>query len=442
MRADDRIARAGLRLAERGRREQRTVCGLVVPRIHSVPRLSDLSRPACIDRMKLLKPQITVRDGIAGYSVRVVSKQGERELWYRLDREHAGMISERADAALCALIIPAMNAGEDIHVDGVVSERLYYNLSGAYQSVARSIMPWLKPVHILVSDVSASAARGGGVATGFSAGIDSFCALGDHHYGDPAPGYRLTHLLYSNVGSHGAGAGAERLFRERYDRLKPIAERMGLPFIAVNSNVDEFYKGFVFRQTHTPRSTSVAHMLQGGIARFMYASSHRYTDGFVGPTSGGGRSEAVTLPLLSSDTLDAFSVGAEYSRVEKTVRVAEITDSYNSLDVCVKAVHAGNCSRCWKCARTLLTLEIAGFLERYADSFDLDGYRSVRAQYIKRILRSTEPLEREIVEFARGTNYPLPLGARIAARLDIPRAVERARAVAGGVKRVLFAKRE
>lgn len=383
----------------------------------------------------MLKPEITERDGTASYSVRVDSEQGVRKLWYRLGGEHAAMISERADAALCALLIPAMNAGEDIHVDGVVSERLYYNLSGMYQSVAKLVMPWLKQVRIRAEHVSPSMARSNGVATGFSAGIDSFCVLGDHHYADPVPGYRLTHLLYSNVGSHGAGDGAERLFRERYERLKPTAERLSLPFIAVNSNLDEFYSGMGFMQTHTPRSTSVAHMLQGGIGRFMYASSLRCADTFVGPSNGSARTEAVTLPLLSSDSLDAFSVGGQYSRVEKTRRVAEIADSYDSLDVCAKAVHAGNCSKCWKCARTLLTLEIAGYIDRYAGTFDLDTYNSARAEYMLKVLRSTELLELEIVQFARDVNFQMPLSTRIAARLDLSRVrafVGRAKLALGG----------
>ncbi|AUT01633.1 hypothetical protein CLI64_15260 [Nostoc sp. CENA543] len=364
--------------------------------------------------MKINKPEVVQQDNYIFYRVNIDFSDGNKTLWYAVDEEYANLVSDRADAALVALLIPAMARGEDIYISGTISEKLYYNLSSRYQKILQIILPSLRLVNVYPSDVQVASLRADGVATGFSAGIDSFSVLADHHYKQNVPpGFRVTHLLYNNVGSH--GGGAERLFRERYARLKPmVAERIQLPFIAVNSNLDSFYKGFNFRQTHTPRNASVALLLQRGIGRFMYASAYTYTDIYIGASNGMGYSDAVTLPLMSTEVLDAFSVDSEYTRVEKTIRVANIEDSYQTLDVCVHADRAYNCSTCFKCMRTLLTLEIAGSIEHYANIFDLKAYAQEREKYIAyKVLQSNDPLIREIVSFAQERNFKFPLSSRL-----------------------------
>lgn len=71
---------------------------------------------------------------------------------------------------------------------------------------------------------------------------------------------------------------------KRRERLKPIVERIGLPFVTVNSNVSTFYQGWRFQATHTPRNTSVALLLQQGIGRFLYVSTYSYSDIYVDKT--------------------------------------------------------------------------------------------------------------------------------------------------------------
>lgn len=383
--------------------------------------------------MKIGAPQIVHRDGQIVCRARVESGDGDRTLWYSVGESHGDLLSASSDAFAVALLIPAMARGEDMHLDGAISERLYYNLSRPLQSVLRLVIPALRPVAVHPGDLSGVApARAAGVATGFSGGIDSYCVLADHHYSPAPEHFRVTHLLFNNVGSHATG---ERLFRKRYRRLLPVVEQLGLPLVLVNSNLDGFYGDPLgFQQTHTPRNASVALLLQGGIGRFLYASTYGYLDASVGATKDMAYSDTVTLPLLSTETLDAFSVGSEYSRVEKTLRVAEVADSHATLDVCANPHSTGrqtNCSTCWKCLRTLATLEIAGRLELYRDSFDLAAYRSRRMEYLASLPESRDPLLREIVEFASERGFPLPTSSRIV------RAWRR-HSMAGLVKRALL----
>lgn len=369
--------------------------------------------------MIISEPTISQKGEKVFYRTQVTATSGKRDLWYSVDKKYGDMLSDSADAALLALLFPAMVRGENIEIKASISERLYYNLSKSAQVVLQSIFPKLHKINIKPRELSDSHQQSQGVATGFSGGIDSFCVLADHYYSDSVPdGFRLTHLLFNNVGSH--GAGGESLFNKRFSRLQSLAEKIGLPILAINSNMDSFYYdlGYAFVDTHTPRNVSVAHLLKGGIGRYYYASTHDYTA--IG-TSGGKmpQCEPFLLPLFSTKTMDVIASGSEYTRVEKTLKVAEIEDSYDLLDICIKAkqaekVDAVNCSTCSKCMRTLLTLEIAGLLDRYDRMFDLELYRSQRYKFIATILENEDPLSLtdDILSFVEQRNFQLPLSSR------------------------------
>lgn len=357
--------------------------------------------------MRIGIPEIREQADRIEYRAEVEWSAGSATLWYAVEKEHAGLLTDFSDAALVGLLIPAMAAGEDIHVEGEVSERLWRNLSGPYQRVLRSIIPSLRPVVIHATAFRAPRPRAGGVATGFSGGIDSFCVLADHYYAEASGDRKVTHLLFNNVGSH--GARGEQLFRERLTAARRGAAAVGLPLVAVSSNLDAFYgPGIGFQQTHTLRNASVALLLQGGIGRYLYASTYALADAVIRPWYDISCGDPIGLPMLSTDTLEAASTGGEYTRVEKTLRVAALPITYQALDVCAAGAAAGNCSACLKCLRTLLTLEIAGVVDRYARAFHLETYRRKRAKYWRKVLRSRSPLVREVARFAVERDHPLP----------------------------------
>ena len=262
------------------------------------------------------------------------SSSGPGTLQYTVLGEFGDLLTDSCDAALLALLIPAMASGEAIDVAGAVSERLYHNLAGPYQRLLQHVIPSLRRVRLRCANIRSADRRAPGVATGFSAGVDSYCVLADYYYSPVPAGLKLTHLLFNNVGSH--GQGGEHVFNTRFAALEPQVERIGLPFVRINSNLDAFYpRQLAFQQTHTPRNVSVALLLQQGIGRFMYASAYSYRDVFIGPTCSMAYSDTAAVPLLSTEVLDACSVGSEYTRVEKTLRVADIPQSWQTLDICV-----------------------------------------------------------------------------------------------------------
>lgn len=358
--------------------------------------------------MIIHKPE-TIRDG-GNTIIRALVEHKDRKeyLWFSVGREHENWLTpETTDAFVVALLLSAMMHKEDIYVEGVMSEKLFYNLTNYYMRIIVSSLPSLSRVDIIPQGLTTTTYTlgSGGVATGFSGGIDSFCVLADHLFGVVPAGFKITHLLFNNVGSH--GAGGRRLFTERYNRILPLVRELGLPSIVTDSNLDEMLS-LDFLASHMPRNLAVPLLLQKLIRRFYYASAYRYEDCFVGPTDSMGYSDPMAVHLLSTDSTECISSGCQYARTEKTMRVAEIQASHKYLDVCVSPAAAGNCSVCWKCARTMLTLEILGRLEDYKTVFDLDKYRQIRDRYIIEVLSISDPLQKEIVELAKERGYKLP----------------------------------
>jgi hypothetical protein len=367
---------------------------------------------------------------------------GPSALEFRLPREFGGLVSDRTDAALVALVIPAMVARAPVEVRGRVSHRLVRALDRDFQALLRAFQPRLRHVPIFCEAPSAPEGRAEGVATGFSAGIDSFTTLAEYHYADPPAGWRLTHLLFNDVGSHGRATGR---YRERLDRARRAVERIGLPLVAVRSNVAEFYAPEIhtygpgwgllaFEQSHTLRNAAVPFLLQGGVGRFLYASGSHY--GILEVSGGEALDDfdPLVLGALSTDDLELVSAGFDLDRVEKTALVARLGDAHDFLDVCVvntDRVH-GNCGECFKCLRTLLTLEVLGCLDDFAAVFPLDRYRRRRDRQIVETLQSRDPLLRDLARHMRERDFPVPTRLRALAALRL----HRVREAVGGAMRL------
>ena len=145
--------------------------------------------------------------------------------------------------------------------------------------------------------------------------------------------------------------------------------------------------------------------MQQLFGKYLYASGVRYQDCKVGTAYDIAYADPMSVHLLSTETLECISSGCQYSRVEKTIRVSAFL-SRKYLDVCARnRTIAGNCSTCWKCARTLLTLDTLGCEHLYDGVFDLNAWATIRNRYIRTVLLSRNPLLREIVELAKTRGF-------------------------------------
>jgi hypothetical protein len=372
-----------------------------------------------MNRITIGAPVLEVRGDTARLRATITLPEGTTILWFETDANEARhFVTDTLDGFVLGLLPLAATRGLDLHAAGPMSSRLHYSLNSYVNEVLRSLIPGARRIGVSADALTTTHWGGQGVYTGFSAGIDSFCTILHHLSNAVPPEYRVSALLLNNVGSHGQTRRDLEIFRNRYRRIKPHADQLHLPFVAVNSNLDEVLQ-LNFQLTHTLRNAAVALLFQRDCAKYLYSATVHYTASHVQPTYDMGYADPITVPLLSTETTQCISSGAQYTRFDKTKLVSDFPPSYTALDVCVDPGHARliNCSKCWKCLRTELTLEIIGALDRYQPVFEADAYRQLRTLYMAWLLQSDHPLSAEIRQAMSEARFPIPATARLLASL-------------------------
>lgn len=316
---------------------------------------------------------------------------------------------ERGDAFLVAMLLYAMKRGEGIHILAPISERLYYTLTKHFVKVIADMFPGYHRVQIIAEIATGQLENAGGVGTGLSCGIDSFCTVIEHTDESCPPDYRLTHLTFFNVGASGdyGGEHARDLFHQRIEAVRPCADELHLPLVTLDSNINEVLNTN-FVPTHTYRNVAAVLALQKLFKIYYYSSGYSLRQ-FEFNHSDSSHYDVYALDMLSTDTTKFFSSGEIYSRVEKTEIVSTHPLSYKYLNVCVAA--ETNCSRCHKCQRTLVTLDLLGKLDLYDKVFDLNDYRMRRSKYFGLVLGGwkNDLMKQEIYDIIKRDNFHVPL---------------------------------
>lgn len=149
----------------------------------------------------------------------------------------------------------------------------------------------------------------------------------------------------------------------------------GKELVCVGTNVlrafPEFEDAWAYR-THGPALGALAHMFTKRLGSITFSSSRKY--GTLIPWG----SHPLTDYLLSSDQLAFEHYGTEFSRLDKIRSVAVNPEFLPRLEVCGQAPsvigNKKNCSRCKKCLRTMIVLDLAGAPRMAATSFDWSAY--------------------------------------------------------------------
>lgn len=278
---------------------------LIVHRTLASPRSLPHDRAHMIS---IGEPTLEHRDGRSYLTARIDGTPRAESLWYSVPAEYGeGLSPTGSDAFVLAVLPLAMAVGSDIVVRGSLSERLAYNLPRHYMSILSRFVPRLRQVSISADRVEPRCLPDGrGVATGISGGIDSFATIADHYLDDIQPGYRLTHLLFHNVGSHGRSAAGDRIFLRRRRHLSALADELRLPLIPVDSEPPLRPAPPVCPHPHTLRSVSVAHALAALISRFLYSASIEYRDVTMKPMRDISNVDPIAVPLLATEVTDCM----------------------------------------------------------------------------------------------------------------------------------------
>ena len=303
---------------------------------------------------------------------------------------------EEPNWAAMALIYQAMALKRELVIEADLSPLLLYNLRNDIQSLLCQYEPSLTRIRIEAgnADPSSSGAKGDGVATGFSAGVDSFCTTMLFGADEVHESLRLNTLTLFDVGAFGPTHASEELFVKSRVACAEYAQRRGWKTYFVGSNLSEIFApafdksqdGFV--KTVSLRNVAAAMVLQKTLNTYLPSSSVEWTAVTCGPTDYTGRLEPISLPLFATERLRFQSAGAGLPRIEKTNMIAHNKDAHTRLNVCVagldtrKTQDGLNCSRCWKCVQTMLTLEVNGNLDSFHSVFDVPSFRENRREML------------------------------------------------------------
>lgn len=327
-------------------------------------------------------------------SAAVACDGATRRLSFAVSGDHPRLAGAEPnfDPFAAALLIPAMERGEDLAIEGEVDEILLDALRTSVQAAAGTVDRRWKRVRI-----NAAARRETrqpdfslGAATGMSCGIDSLTTFALHPDAEATPEqFRLKLLVHNDIGAHAAPLAHVRQF----DNAKRFAAGAGLPLVGVAADLSPYYRS-PFIKNHILRSAAA--ML--AIGHLFHTWHHSAGQSFSGAVSGGrfsgiGAVEAGVVPALSTRRRTFRVAGNHMSRVEKTGLVMDMAEAQRHLAVCIRGHDPGlrkiNCGRCYKCAAFLLQAESEGKLEAFGDTFDLDGFRAGRSHAWFRLLRHT-----------------------------------------------------
>lgn len=338
------------------------------------------------------------------------------ELEFSVQSEFQDFLSDRADGPFLGLLMLGMLTGSDIHVEGPLSPRLYTAFSHAGQELIRVTIPELKRVRITADTLCKNPIRGEHVATAFSAGVDSFHTIKKFFYDNPPPGMKVSHLTFANVGAH-LQLGSE-LHNRRYLKHLPFAQKNSLPYLSVDSNISKYYEGQIhILMTVTLLNAAAALSIQNNMAFYYFAGTIEYRGMSFRKGTDISNIEGALIPLLATESLDFIGVGGDVPRLEKTRDIAELPDAQAFLEVC--PFEAGNCSKCYKCMRTLFSMELLGCLHQFKQVFNLERYYAEKQNYLYALFRPEKDsqLKDEILKYAKQSGYHFSWKTHILGRI-------------------------
>ena len=288
---------------------------------------------------------------------------GLDDLTFSVPARLAHLVLADASPFAAGLLLPAMRIGEDLVVHGAMSAELHKGMTDIVQ-MAQSWGIGLRPISIEADELLPDTGNPAATGSFFSGGVDSFYTYLNHQGRSDG---RVTHMILVNgydIDPRNPGlwdvtrrhidqiAGAEQVtlvdvetnLRSLTDPLLPWPYAIGGGLAAV-----ALLMRAGMRQIYIPDSYDSAHE----VAWFNFDADR----------------------LWGTETLSICHDGFEASRLTKVERIARHPLALKHLRVCYKnQQNAYNCGKCEKCLRTMVSLYVAGALDK-AETFpdDIDA---------------------------------------------------------------------
>ena len=307
-----------------------------------------------------------------------------------VDDDLADVVFPHPVSFAMAMLVPAMERGKDIHVDGHIDPALLHRLNFFAVTMLHSKYEQFKPITITAvprtSDTSTKVPLG--AMSGMSCGVDSLRTQMIYADGGDAPDrYKLRVLSVFNVGSF---FDPILEYPRILEKARDIAEETNCRTIGVSSDFGRYYAG-KFRDSCTIRHAACAYSLIDLVDVYMVSSAYEWNAVNADKTSRTACEaiDPILLPMLASDRLEIFSAAANESRRFKTEEIVNHSPFIHMIDTCTRPISKRaiekNCGTCRKCGEVLLIAEAMGKIETVAPYFDMDAFEKRRFRVFQRM---------------------------------------------------------
>lgn len=352
-------------------------------------------------------------------------------LWFSVPKEYKDYLcAERADAFVVAMIWYAMTTKSDIESIAPISTKLAF---GIQELLIPALMKPEKgfdsQIHLIAPTSDLRCGDGKSVGTGMSCGVDALYSLKKYTADTIPTPYRLTHLLYLNMGSifHPDRASkkeytlqefyetTDRMSLEKSQNAREVAEIAGLSYIYIKSNLDEDYYRGAYGDTCVYRNCACILALQKLFS--VYYCSSAGVPNFLDLSINEGSEHYELMLCEVFSTEDTKFILSDYTtRLEKTIAIADDLIAQRYLDVCFRFMNCGTCS---KCCRTLVTLDVLGKVDLFEKAFDVKKFKENRDKAYAWLLweKDGDPSDDdavyaiEIYDYMMRNKIPVPHGA-------------------------------
>lgn len=347
--------------------------------------------------------------------------KGEKQcLWYATARENKDYIStSNADAFILFIFIYCVFENLEFKSNVPISKRLKFGLLEILLPIFQEMgFKTTKEMFDLKLEDETKYPEASAIGTAMSFGVDSFFS----YIKGRESINKINYLTLFNAGAFGQYGGEKALGLFEAMKLKVIdfASQNKLGFVWVNTNLNEVFK-MPFVQTHTFRNFACVLVFQKLFKGYYYASGINIKN-FKLNKLDPAYYDLINAKALATNSLELHISGLTENRIEKTRAISDNEVTFRNLNVCLitpdnknlnSENKSPNCSKCFKCARTMVTLDILGKLDNFSNVFDLKVFNKNKFKYLAELkykqYRSNDVLAKEIFNEAKTKGYNIPI---------------------------------
>ncbi len=313
--------------------------------------------------MKLLGVKKNVMNGKAVISAEITSSHFKKSktIFFSYPEEYYDYLPDNADPFFPAILIPAMMTDRVLEVVPSFSQKMFENQATIQDIFAAWHPSDFKKVKVAAGNLhNDTGKRSEKNATFFSLGVDSMYSMLKYlPQNNPPAGKQLTSLVYMKGLELPLSVYAKGQDQDVINASRKVGAHYNLDVIVGETNIRDVFPLDWEDHYFGPGLAATALSLSNGLRNIYIPSSHSYAIFFHDPSS------PLIDNLWSNERTNIFHDGSEKERAEKIADLI-VHDSFalNHLRVCVSNEGGGyNCGKCWKCIRTMVTLEILGVLK-------------------------------------------------------------------------------